>query len=53
VHPTEGSGFLRASFPARRAGLTELSDAGILSRLDLGDSIRRFELLQRGAAAMI
>lgn len=26
--------------------LTELSDVGILSRLDLGDSIRRFELLQ-------
>jgi Fur family ferric uptake transcriptional regulator len=26
-------------------GLTELSDAGLLARLDLGDGIRRFELL--------
>ena len=33
--------------------LTELSDAGILSRLDLGDSIRRFELLQAGSDARI
>ncbi|MBI1314055.1 transcriptional repressor [bacterium] len=33
--------------------LTELSDAGLLSRLDLGDSIRRFELLQPGADATI
>lgn len=30
--------------------LTELSDAGLLARLDLGDSIRRFELLQPGAS---
>ena len=30
--------------------LTELSDAGLLARLELGDSIRRFELLQSGAS---
>jgi len=29
--------------------LTELADAGLVARLDLGDSIRRFELLQSGA----
>jgi Fur family transcriptional regulator, ferric uptake regulator len=28
--------------------LTELSDAGLLARLELGDSVRRFELLQSG-----
>lgn len=28
--------------------LTELTDAGLLSRLDLGDSLRRFELLKSG-----
>ncbi len=33
--------------------LTELSDAGLLSRLDLGDSIRRFELLPAGAGTAI
>ncbi|MDA1161467.1 MAG: transcriptional repressor [Planctomycetota bacterium] len=30
--------------------LTELSDAGLLARLELGDSVRRFELLQSGAS---
>ena len=29
--------------------LTELSDAGLAARLDLGDSIRRFELLKGGS----
>lgn len=29
--------------------LTELADAGLVARLDLGDSIRRFELLKSGA----
>jgi len=33
--------------------LTELSDAGLLSRLDLGDSIRRFELLSSGTGTTI
>jgi Fur family ferric uptake transcriptional regulator len=33
--------------------LTELSEAGLLSRLDLGDSIRRFELLPAGAGSAI
>jgi len=30
--------------------LTELSDASLLARLELGDSVRRFELLQSGAS---
>ena len=29
--------------------LTELADSGLVARLDLGDSIRRFELLKSGA----
>jgi Fur family ferric uptake transcriptional regulator len=29
--------------------LTELSDSGLVARLDLGDSIRRFELLKSGS----
>ena len=29
--------------------LTELSEAGLVARLDLGDSIRRFELLKSGS----
>ena len=29
--------------------LTELADAGLLARLDLGDSLRRFELLKSGS----
>lgn len=31
--------------------LTELSDAGLLARLDLGDSVRRFELLPSGTSS--
>lgn len=31
--------------------LTELSDAGLLARLELGDSVRRFELLQSGKSS--
>lgn len=29
--------------------LTELADSGLVARLDLGDSVRRFELLKSGA----
>lgn len=29
--------------------LTELSESGLVARLDLGDSIRRYELLQSGS----
>lgn len=33
-------------------GLTELSDARLLARLDLGDGIRRFELLRNDASGI-
>jgi Fur family ferric uptake transcriptional regulator len=32
--------------------LTELADAGLLARLDLGDSVRRFELLREERAGV-